>query len=101
MLTNTTNGNTFLDQWVGSLQGYQRGGPNDAAANEGACVLDLPGDLKNGGQEIGAPEGTAINRKGGQAGTPDLPESFKGRQVTVGQGSGRGHQSPYKLGLNQ
>ena len=45
-------------------------------ANEVACLLDLLGDLETGGQKSGAPEGTLRKRKGGQAGTTELPERF-------------------------
>ena len=65
MLSNTAKGNTSPDRGGGSLCGSQIGGIKDAAANEGACVMDLPGDLETGGQESSAPEGTASKRKGG------------------------------------
>ena len=64
VLVNTIKGNASLDQGGGSLRSSQRGGLKDAAANRGACILDLPGDLEIGGQESGVPEGTAIKHKG-------------------------------------
>ena len=47
------------------LRGSQRGGLKGAAANKGACVLDIPGDRETGGQKSGAPEGTSSKHKGG------------------------------------
>ena len=65
MLANTAKGNTSPDRGGGILRGSQRGGLEVAAANEGACVLDLTGDLETYGQKISAPEGIASKRKEG------------------------------------
>ena len=91
-------GNTSPDQGGGSLRGFQRGGPKDAADSKVVCVLDLPGDLKIGRQESGAPEGTAIKRTGVQADTTEFTDSFEGRQAKTGQGRGIGHQIPHGVG---
>ena len=37
-------------RWGSGLHGVQRGYQQDNASNEGACVLDLPGDLADDGQ---------------------------------------------------
>ena len=83
--------NTSLDQGEGSLCDSKIGGLKDAAANKVACILDLPGDLENDGQESGTPEGIARKRKRGQESTTELPERFEGRQAKTGQGNVRGH----------
>ena len=98
MLANTTKGNTSPDREGGIPHGPQRGVSKDAADNEGACVLYLPGDLETGEQESGTPEGTSIKRKRCQAGTTKLPESFEGKQETTGHGSGRRYRSPHGVG---
>ena len=64
----------------GSLRGSQMGYLKYAAANKGVCVLNIPGDLEACRKKSGAPEGTASKRKGGQAGTVELPENLGGRQ---------------------
>ena len=72
-LSNTAEVNTSPDRGGGgSLRDSQKGDLKDAAANEGVCVLDLPGELETCGQKSGAPEGTANTRKGVHAGTTDL-----------------------------
>ena len=83
--------NKSPDREGGSLLGSQRGGLKGAAAKKGACVLDLPRDLETVGQKSSAPKGTSSKRKGGQAGTAELTESFEGRQANTGQVSGIGH----------
>ena len=76
--------NTSPDQEGGSLRGSQRGFIKDAADNKGACVLDLPGDMKTCGQKSSTPEGTAIKQKGGRSVTVKLPEIFEEIHTTTG-----------------
>ena len=74
-----------------SLHGSQREYHKDAMANEGAGVLDIPGDPETSGQKSGAPAVTEGKRTRGQAGTEEFPESLAGRQATKGKGSREGH----------
>ena len=90
-LNNSPEGSATPDRGGSRLHGYQREYHQDAAANEGVGVMDLPGDLETSGQKSGAPAGTSGKRTGCQAGALEFPESLAGRHATTGQGSGGGH----------
>ena len=76
MLANSTKGSANPYQGEISLLIYQRGGHQDDAANEGAGVLDPPGELEASGQASGTTAGTAGKCTGGQASTLEVPEIF-------------------------
>ena len=91
MLVNIDQSRETPDQRGSSLHVTQRGVQQDAAANKGAGVLCIPGDLEASGQAGGSTVGTEGERTGFQAGTPGVPEIISRRQTAAGEVSGRGH----------
>ena len=87
-MDNTAKGSANLEQGGSILHISKRGDHKDASANEGASVLDIPGELETSRQKRGAPEGTSGKRTICQAGMMDFPESLAGKQVATGQGRG-------------
>ena len=81
MLANSIKGSATPYRGGGIIIGDQRGGRQDATANKGAGVLDLPGDLEASIQANGTTLGTVGERMGGQARTLEVLEIFLGRQT--------------------
>ena len=84
MLADSTKGSATPDQGGSSLLGDQSGGHQDAVADEGAGILDLPGDLESSGHAIRTTAYTAGECTRGRAITLEVPEIFAGRQTATG-----------------
>ena len=70
-------------------------------ANESVCVLDLPGDLEDGGQTNGDTEGIKRKCKGGQTGATGFSALIASKQTAAGSRSGGGHMTLMNLGQIQ
>ena len=81
ILANQTTDSTTIDGGRSIVCNTQRGGGKDAAANEGASVLDLPGNLASRIQT----DGTTENREGHhyrvKTGETRVPTSTAGGQT--------------------
>ena len=91
MLADPAKGRATPDQRGSIISGDQRGGYQYAAANEGAGVLDIPGDLEASGQAISTTAGTEGEYTGGQAGTSGVPEIVAICHKLAGERSRRFH----------
>ena len=91
----------------GGIRETQGGDRQDASANDGAIIMDLPGDLDTGGLKDGAPENREGQREGGKTGATGVYEINSGGQTTESPICGNihwiahgGRQGPGGLGAD-
>ena len=85
-LSDTTKGSATPGQRGSSLLRAQRGCNQDAGANKGAGVLDLPGELASRGQSSKTTEGESTGCQSGTSGDSDI---FDGQHKATGEVSMR------------
>ena len=90
MADQTTEG-TAIDKGRGGIFNTQRGGGQDASANKGTCVLDIPVDLASSRQTDGTTEYREGQRNRGKKAETRVPTSTADGQTGESPGSGSIH----------